>query len=100
MDDGEYFLFFVLVLRVGFEPVDEYGFDTTAWLCFEDEGFVGIGVIIDKIGYFMEILFLSWEEGFLLVILDGGEGGAKNVRRITQCSWCTYRRGIFFSWGE
>lgn len=100
MHDWENFIFFVLVLVMSFLPVDENGFDSTTWLGFEYKRFIGLSVIFDIRGDFMDVFFLTWEELFLFVILKSGFTGAEIKGNITQCSLYIFHRDFFCHWGQ
>jgi len=76
MHNWKYFIFFILILIMCFLPIYQNCFDTTSRLCFKYEGLIWLSVIFDVRGNFVNVLFLSWKEPFLFVILDSAFAGA------------------------
>ncbi len=94
--DGQRLFLAVRVAGLGFLPIDEHGLDATPWLCLEDQGLVGEGVVFNKGRNLMNVFFLSGEKGLMMVMCNGGLAGTNIKRMITQCSGYSDRRGTFF----
>ena len=53
-------MFFVRVESLVPIPINKNGLNSTTRFSFEDERFIGMGVVVDEGGDFMNVLFLSW----------------------------------------
>ena len=100
MHNWEYFIFFVLVLIESLLPINKNGFDSTSRLSFEHKRFIGLSIIFDIRGDFVNVFLLSWEELFLFVILKSAFAGTKIKGDFTQCSWCIFRKDFFCHEGQ
>lgn len=93
------FLFSVGIQSLIHLPIHQNRLDSATWLRLKDQGSIGMAIILNPAGYFVDIFLLAREKLLLLVMLHGTFTQTEINRKITQCSWYIVRRGFFSRYG-